>query len=69
MVVEKMKRNAKHCKGGLSKPFADVSTTPRDELKELVKLLARISADKDYNELLETSKSSYDGPEEKGPVL
>ncbi|MDJ0825092.1 MAG: hypothetical protein QNJ16_06260 [Rhodobacter sp.] len=69
MVVDEMVDYAKHNKGGLAEPFGGAAAPQNGELRELVKLLARIAAEKDYNELLETSKTSYDGPEKKGPVL
>ena len=52
---------------GLKDPFGDASNPEKDNLLELVRLLARIAADNDYNKLLDESKSSYNGPKEKGP--
>jgi hypothetical protein len=64
-----MKNENEYQKRGIAKPFGDAATSPNDGLTEFVKLLARIAADKDYNELLETSKTSYNGPKQKGPQV
>jgi len=65
--VARMKNKGDHHEKGLKNPFGDASNPEKDNLLELVRLLARIAADNDYNELLEESKSSYNGPKQKGP--
>lgn len=67
MNVTRMKDKGKDYTSGLKDPFCDASAPDTDNLLELVKLLARIAADNDYNELLGESKSSYTGPKKKGP--
>jgi hypothetical protein len=64
-----MKDENEYHKRGLAEPFGDASTSTPDGLTEFLKLLARIAADKDYNELLEKSKTSYNGPKQKGPKV
>lgn len=67
MNVVRMKDKGKDHNMGLKDPFSDASAPDTDNLLELVKLLARIAADNDYNELLGESKPSYTGPKKKGP--
>jgi hypothetical protein len=69
MNTKTMKNENEYQKRGLAEPFGDASTSTPDGLTEFVKLLARIAADKDYNELLETSKPPYNGPKQKGPKI
>lgn len=44
---------------GLADPFGEASTKADNGLEELVKLIARISAEKDYNEVLDSSNPGY----------
>ena len=67
MNVTCMKDRGEDHQKGLKDPFGDASNPEKDNLLELVRLLARIAADNDYNKLLDESKSSYNGPKEKGP--
>lgn len=61
-----MKRKSKHQKGRASKPFAEASRFTPNAIEDLVRHLARISAENDYKNLTETSNVSYDTPNEKG---
>lgn len=61
-----MNRKSKHQKGRASKPFAEASQFTPNAITELVRHLARISAENDYKKLTETSNVSYDAPNEKG---
>lgn len=61
-----MSRKSKHQKGRASKPFAEASQFTPNAITELVKHLARISAENDYKKLTETSNVPYDTRNEKG---
>tara|TARA_B100000378_G_scaffold132686_1_gene107190 strand:- start:1876 stop:2079 length:204 start_codon:yes stop_codon:yes gene_type:complete len=56
----------KRQKSELIKQFAAVSALQSPDLTELVRHLARISAAKDYETFLLSSKMSYNGPSAKG---
>lgn len=60
-----MDKKSNH-QGGLAKPFGDAAAPADNELHELVKLMARIAADKDYKEVLEKSKTEYTACQKKG---
>ena len=53
-----MKKTKIH-RGGLAEPFDEAASPASNELRELVRLMARIAADKDYNTLLEMSNPDF----------
>jgi len=61
-----MDMKSKLQKGRATKPFADASRFTPDPILELVRHLARISAEKDYKELTETSSLPYNALNKKG---
>nr|WP_323782649.1 hypothetical protein [Amylibacter sp.] len=54
-------------KGAVTQPFAVSSNPPKDALHELVKHLARISAEKDMNSVSRKSNKGYTEKKQKGP--
>jgi hypothetical protein len=47
--------------------FGDVAIPKKVALIELVRHLARISAENDYKEFLKSIEKRYSGPQQKGP--
>lgn len=62
-------KKTKNYRGGLAEPFGKAASPTTNELRELVRLMARIAADKDYNKLLEMSNPDYTPRQKKGKNL
>jgi hypothetical protein len=62
-----MDMKSKLQKGRATNPFTKASKLSSDPILELVKHLARISAENDYNKLTETSSLPYNALSKKGP--
>jgi hypothetical protein len=54
-------------KGSVAQPFAVSSKPPKDALHQLVKHLARISAEKDMKSVSRKSNKGYTAKKQKGP--
>lgn len=54
-------------KGSVTQPFAVSSDPPKNALHELVKHIARISAEKDLNSISQKSNKGYTEKKQKGP--
>jgi hypothetical protein len=55
-------------KRSVTQPFAVSSLPPKDALHQLVKHLARISAEKDMNSISQKSNTGYTEDKQKGPT-
>lgn len=62
-----MSKRDKTPKGPVARPFEAAARLPSDQITDLVRHLARISAENDHKSLRDSSKTSYTPREKKGP--